>query len=1130
MLNKNISLIALLMLLPIVIFSQLKLTTNRTDATYVAGESMNFVVTGGFGTANYVIHYDHGITPALARGTVQLGGTVNIPFQLNEPGTVICTVSGASGFDVTGAAFSPFEIQPYEDDPADFDSFWQRQKNRLAAVPISPQRTEIFTTGDNRTRDYKISLGNIEGRRVYGYLSIPVGGSNLPAVITHAAFGVGPNLCVPRPEIAADLNAISMSIWMHNTEPDRQSFDAYKPMQWDDPNSIYYRFGVLGIIRAIDYIYSLPEFRGSGIGLNGISEGGGMSMLVAGIDNRVTAVSASIFAHAEHTGYKYGKASGFPHYLQQAPLVIQGVDTDRVLNATKYYDVVRAAKRFDGAVLAAIGYEDMTSIPMAQFGAYNQLRGPSVLIHKVEGAHTNPNEFYLGKFDFYRTHLNLTGQKGYSAKAGNDQTVGNSAVLSATIEKNGVTDSSLPVRWEMVSGPTQATISAANSKTTNVVFSANGDYVFRVTATDKSELNTTKTFYTISDFVKITVTGNTSVIRDSDNDGVPDDEDCNDFNPNISNPGDPCNDFNPNTTNDVIQADCSCAGSLVGPTYNCPNLSANIGDSCNDGNPNTTNDVVQANCTCAGATIISNNSCNTTYQVDGDVVTVSPLNYTHNVVKIFDNNYQSIFSCADFETQCAGTQRITLPYAGTFFIQIQTYTDWSTPICNILETIVTQDSPVGAAYDCPSLSANIGDNCNDGNPNTTNDVVQANCTCAGTQAPPPPSNNCTTTFQLNGNVVTISPLNYNQNIVNIFDNNFGIVMSCSDWSTNCSGTQQFTLPYSGNFFIQIQTYSDWNTPICNIFEPIQSQVNTTCENITNGGFITGNENLCQNTNPTTITSSRLPSGGSGQIEYQWLASTISCPYLDSNTIPGASQASYSPGPLSETTYFRRLSRRIGCTEWFISNCIVKMVQSCNNNNNDTPTDGCLVDYNIDGNVVSYSGLNAPIETVKITKNNGTIAYNCETHFGTPCPESNQIQLPPGRYILSIFTGEDWTQNLVCNITETFQVRGNQRRLSDGQNLPSEKTPDFDLERLESEVVVFPNPADEILYVKLGKSIERKGTFTLFNQLGKVVKSSKLNQNQSLLEIQTSEFPAGVYFLKVENDGQSITKRIVINRK
>ncbi|MCB0562428.1 MAG: hypothetical protein KDD09_25925, partial [Phaeodactylibacter sp.] len=36
------------------------------------------------------------------------------------------------------------------------------------------------------------------------------------------------------------------------------------------------------------------------------------------------------------------------------------------------------------------------------------------------------------------------------------------------------------------------------------------------------------------------------------------------------------------------------------------------------------------------------------------------------------------------------------------------------------------------AYDCPTLSANVGDSCDDGDNSTVNDAVDANCNCAGT--------------------------------------------------------------------------------------------------------------------------------------------------------------------------------------------------------------------------------------------------------------------------------------------------------------------------------------------------------------------------------------------------------------
>ncbi|MCB0562633.1 MAG: hypothetical protein KDD09_26960, partial [Phaeodactylibacter sp.] len=48
------------------------------------------------------------------------------------------------------------------------------------------------------------------------------------------------------------------------------------------------------------------------------------------------------------------------------------------------------------------------------------------------------------------------------------------------------------------------------------------------------------------------------------------------------------------------QAPQLCVEYLIPPAFDCPALSANTGDACNDGDPTTINDLIDANCNCAG--------------------------------------------------------------------------------------------------------------------------------------------------------------------------------------------------------------------------------------------------------------------------------------------------------------------------------------------------------------------------------------------------------------------------------------------------------------------------------------------------------------------------------------------------
>ncbi|MDP4588014.1 MAG: hypothetical protein NWS86_07515 [Flavobacteriales bacterium] len=72
----------------------------------------------------------------------------------------------------------------------------------------------------------------------------------------------------------------------------------------------------------------------------------------------------------------------------------------------------------------------------------------------------------------------------------------------------------------------------------------------------------------------------------------------------LANIGDSCDDGDATTYNDLVQGDCTCAGTV----YDCVALLANIGDSCDDADPSTINDLVQAECTCAGTGITLSNA------------------------------------------------------------------------------------------------------------------------------------------------------------------------------------------------------------------------------------------------------------------------------------------------------------------------------------------------------------------------------------------------------------------------------------------------------------------------------------------------------------------------------------------
>ncbi|MEM1216121.1 MAG: gliding motility-associated C-terminal domain-containing protein, partial [Bacteroidota bacterium] len=83
-------------------------------------------------------------------------------------------------------------------------------------------------------------------------------------------------------------------------------------------------------------------------------------------------------------------------------------------------------------------------------------------------------------------------------------------------------------------------------------------------------------------------TNTNSNVNDADCDGVPSDMDCDDTDPTVTTTiGSTCDDNDPCTTNEVLDADCNCVGTLLtcatGPTTT---------QACDDNNPNTFDDVL----------------------------------------------------------------------------------------------------------------------------------------------------------------------------------------------------------------------------------------------------------------------------------------------------------------------------------------------------------------------------------------------------------------------------------------------------------------------------------------------------------------------------------------------------------
>ena len=383
-----------------------------SDKTIVEeNESVEFrMLSNAYGTATYTISKDRYADTPLATGQVTLNPGVmeTVNFQLDHPGFLRFELTQNYQSTITAVAVKPCAIGRVDSLPPDFDSFWAGLKTQLSTVPINPQLTYRGDKSDGQQTTYKMTLDIIDGRKVQGWISFPNCWLQQPAIIALPSYGTQP--ITPFTWVAAR-GAIVVSLSIHDHDPEQTvpGSLAYQPAcHYVDRETNYFKWAILGIIRTIDYLETLPEYNGAGVALTGKSQGAGLAVIGAGLDNRVVAVSQSQAALSDHEGLLHGRSSGFPYWVRNY-VYCSSATEEEVREAMGYYSVPNFATRYAGPSLNAVGYTDEICPPSTIFSVYNSyLSSQKTMIHGVDKGHNGVNaEYDAAESQFLATQLTM---------------------------------------------------------------------------------------------------------------------------------------------------------------------------------------------------------------------------------------------------------------------------------------------------------------------------------------------------------------------------------------------------------------------------------------------------------------------------------------------------------------------------------------------------------------------------------------------------------------------------------------------------------------------------------------------------------------------------------------------------
>ena len=374
----------------------------------------------------------------------------------------------------------------------------------------------------------------------------------------------------------------------------------------------------------------------------------------------------------------------------------------------------------------------------------------------------------------------------------------------------------------------------------------------------------------------------------------------------------------------------------------------------------------------------------------------------------------------------------------------------------------------------------------------------------------------------------------------------------------------------------------WSGDVCDysidlISGSIQTQTEgcDTCSNILMAGNIGKNQLIFSGNQADLLKNIVLPSGGIGDIEYQWFYWTMT--QTTPQSLPPSNTSGFSPGVLSETTWFMRGARRAGCLDYLFSNSIKIEVldpEKCYlitndyqfkrlgivNNSTANGADAKVFSPNntslsqvwqfegFDNNFVGIKSFpsqkllqvegNTVQEGASIEQSDSSGNFNQQWRIETATSNSYifKNRLSKKRMTVSL-TNNAVVQNSplepmdlqrwrfqVLNNCPTMPVNANdfsERNTAPGKDMTAQQ------EGIPFDMTVFPNPANNLLFVNLENLEIEVKSVSIFNMLGvRLQTNDTISPFSPTLSFNLENLPEGLYTVCIETAADPVCQKFV----
>jgi len=273
--------------------------------------------------------------------------------------------------------------------PDDLDAFWTSTLSEARSLATEPQVRQV-DCGLRLVDTFDVTFAGYGGHPVRAWLHVPASErGRRPLVVRYHGYGGGRGLA-HEADVWALAGYATLRIdtrgqgsgWSPGDTGDPEGCDPSAPGFMTrgilDPATYYYRRVFTDAALAVDAGRALPQVDADRVVVTGASQGGGMSIAVAGLVPDLAAVMPDVpfLCDVRHAS----EIADSPPYTEIAGYLKTHRDhVDRVFETLRYMDGVVLAARATAPALFSVALMDAICPPSTVYAAYQAYGGPKEL-------------------------------------------------------------------------------------------------------------------------------------------------------------------------------------------------------------------------------------------------------------------------------------------------------------------------------------------------------------------------------------------------------------------------------------------------------------------------------------------------------------------------------------------------------------------------------------------------------------------------------------------------------------------------------------------------------------------------------------------------------------------------------